>query len=157
MPDTILEIEDLRTQYHDRKAVLKAVDGVNLKLERGEILGIVGESGCGKTTLGLSILNLVPRPGVIETGRILFEGRDILKMSGSELRDLRGDKISMIFQDAQAGLNPILPVGDQVIEMITAHEDVSHEEARRQALQLLASTGLADPERIAARYPFQLS
>jgi oligopeptide/dipeptide ABC transporter ATP-binding protein len=155
--DTILQIEDLRTHFHDRKVVLKALDGVNLHLERGEVLGVVGESGCGKTTLALSILNLVPYPGKIESGEIIFEGRNILKMSKSDLRDLRGNHISMIFQDPIAGLNPILSVGDQVGEIITAHRGVSKNEARHQAIELLASMGLAEPERVAQRYPFQLS
>jgi peptide/nickel transport system ATP-binding protein len=153
----ILRIEDLRTQYHDRKVVLKAVDGVTLDLHPGEILGIVGESGCGKTTLGLSMLNLVPHPGYIETGRVLFRGRNVLEMTGEDLRDLRGRQISMIFQDPVAGLNPILSVGDQVEEIITAHHGGSRREARAQALELLASMGLPDPERLASRYPFQLS
>src|SRR3972149_1850104 len=155
--NTILQIEDLRTHFHDRKVVLKAVDGVDLRIERGEILGLVGESGCGKTTLALSILNLVPHPGYVESGRILFGGRDILRMPKDELRDLRGRQISMIFQDPIAGLNPILTVGDQVGEIITAHSKASRNEARRQAVDLLGSMGLAEPERIAGRYPFQLS
>ena len=157
MADTILEIQDLRTYFHDRKIVLKAVDGVSLHLERGEILGLVGESGSGKTTLGLSILDLVPRPGEIESGRILYEGRDILQMSSSDLRDLRGRDISMIFQDAGAGLNPLLSIGDQVEEMVTAHGDLSKDEARRITIDLLSSTGIGDAGRMANRFPYQLS
>jgi oligopeptide/dipeptide ABC transporter ATP-binding protein len=157
MSDTILEIESLRTHYHDGKQILKAVDGVSLRLDRGEILGVVGESGCGKSTLALSILNLVPYPGFIESGRIVFGGRDLLQMSKADLRDLRGKDIAMIFQDAQAGLNPILPVGDQVAEMMTAHGNVSKYDAQRAALNLLSSMGLADAQRLAGRYPFQLS
>jgi oligopeptide/dipeptide ABC transporter ATP-binding protein len=155
--EPILRIENLRTQYFDRKTVLKAVDGVSIELYPGEVLGIVGESGCGKTTLGLSILNLIPHPGAIESWRILFQGRNVLDMSGSELRDLRGRDISMIFQDPVAGLNPVLSVGDQVQEIITAHSGVDKREARRMATELLADMGLADPERVASRYPFQLS
>jgi len=157
MPNNILEIEDLRTYYHDRKTVLKAVDGVHLSLERGSVLGIVGESGCGKSTLALSILNLVPHPGHIGSGRVLFEGRNIFEMSASELRSLRGRQISMIFQDPVAGLNPVLSVGQQVEEIITTHTGIGKSQARRMSLDLLASMGLPDPGRIADRYPFQLS
>ena len=157
MPETILQIEDLSTHYHDQNVILKAVDGASLTLERGNVLGVVGESGCGKSTLALSILNLVPYPGFIESGRILFEGRDVLRMSESELRELRGKDISMIFQDPVAGLNPILTIGDQVQEIMTAHSGIKSREARGMALDLLSSMGLADAARLAQRYPFQLS
>ncbi len=157
MPDNILEIRDLRTYYHDRKTVLKAVDGVNLTLERGSVLGVVGESGCGKSTLALSILNLVPHPGYIDSGSVLFEGRNVLQMGAAELRSIRGRQISMIFQDPVAGLNPVLSVGQQVEEIITTHTGYGHRDARRMSLDLLASMGLPDPSRIADRYPFQLS
>ncbi len=156
--EPLLRIEGLRTQYYDdRKQVLTAVDGVSLELNGGEILGVVGESGCGKSTLGLSILNLVPHPGYIDDGRVMFNGRNVLEMSRDELRDLRGREISMIFQDPVAGLNPVLSVGDQVEEIILAHRGVSKREARLAALDLLGSMGLSDPERVAGRYPFQLS
>jgi peptide/nickel transport system ATP-binding protein len=156
--EPLLRIEGLRTQYYDdRKQVLTAVDGVSLELNAGEILGVVGESGCGKSTLGLSILNLVPHPGYIDDGRVMFNGRNVLEMSRDELRDLRGREISMIFQDPVAGLNPVLSVGDQVEEIILAHRGVTKREARNAALELLASMGLSDPERVAGRYPFQLS
>ncbi|HEX5141127.1 MAG TPA: ABC transporter ATP-binding protein [Dehalococcoidia bacterium] len=155
--DPILRIEGLRTAYHDRSVVTKAVDGVSLELRRGEVLGIVGESGCGKSTLGLSILNLIPHPGYIDEGAVYFNGRNVLEMSGSEMRDLRGRDISMIFQDPVAGLNPTLSIGEQVQEIITAHTGAGKREAHTLALELLSSMGLADPERIAIRYPFQLS
>jgi oligopeptide/dipeptide ABC transporter ATP-binding protein len=155
--EPILQVQDLRTQYFDKKTVLKAVDGVSLDLYPGEILGIVGESGCGKTTLGLSILNLIPHPGSIESGRILYRGRNVLEMGGAELRDLRGRDVSMIFQDPVAGLNPVLSIGDQVEEIITAHNGADKRQARRMAIELLTSMGMADPERVAARFPFQLS
>jgi oligopeptide/dipeptide ABC transporter ATP-binding protein len=157
MTEPILQIRNLRTYYHDRKVVLKAVDGVNLTLERGEVLGVVGESGCGKSTLAMSILNLVPHPGHIETGEVIFEGKNLLKMSNNELRGIRGRKISMIFQDAVAGLNPVLTIGQQVEEIITTHTGASQREARSAAIRLLTSMGLSDAARIAERYPFQLS
>lgn len=157
MSNPILEIRDLRTYYHDKKVVLKAVDGVSLTLDRGEILGIVGESGCGKSTLGMSILNLVPHPGSIESGQVIFEGKDILKMSNAELRSIRGRRISMIFQDAVAGLNPVLSVGQQIEEIITHHTGASPTEARRRAVELLTSLGMSEARRVMERYPFQLS
>jgi peptide/nickel transport system ATP-binding protein len=157
MPSTILEIRDLRTYYYDKKVVLKAVDGVNLNLERGEVLGIVGESGCGKSTLGMSILNLVPHPGSIESGEVIFEGKNLLKMSNKELRNIRGRKISMIFQDAVAGLNPVLTIGQQVEEIIEIHTGASQREARRKAIELMTTMGLSDAARVAERFPFQLS
>jgi peptide/nickel transport system ATP-binding protein len=155
--EPVLQVRDLHTQYFDKKVVLKAVDGVSFDLYPGEILGIVGESGCGKTTLALSLLNLVPHPGAIESGQILFRGRNVIDMEGGELRDLRGRDVSMIFQDPVAGLNPVLSVGEQVQEIITAHTGVDNREARRRAVELLESMGLADAERVAGRYPFQLS
>jgi oligopeptide/dipeptide ABC transporter ATP-binding protein len=153
----VLQVRNLRTQYRDKQTILKAVDGVSFDLHPGEILGIVGESGCGKSTLALSLLNLVPHPGFIESGEVLFNGRNVLEMSDPELRDLRGRDISMIFQDPVAGLNPVLSVGDQVQEIITAHRGADRREARRIAVELLNHMGLADPERVASRYPFQLS
>jgi oligopeptide/dipeptide ABC transporter ATP-binding protein len=157
MAGNILEIRDLRTYYHDRKVILKAVDGVNLSLEEGSVLGIVGESGCGKSTLALSLLNLVPHPGKIDSGEILFRGRNILDMSSSELRTVRGRQISIIFQDPIAGLNPVLSVGDQITEMITTHTDMGKSDAHTMALDLLAGLGMPDPRRIAERFPYQLS
>jgi oligopeptide/dipeptide ABC transporter ATP-binding protein len=137
--------------------VTTAVDGVSLELHAGEILGIVGESGCGKTTIALSLLNLVPYPGSIDSGAIYFNGRDVLEMDGDELRDLRGRDISMIFQDAIAGLNPVLTIGQQVEEIMTAHGVTDHREARRRAIELLEAMGLSDAEGVANRYAFQLS
>ncbi len=157
MPETILEIENLRTYYHDRDIVLKAVDGISLKLERGEILGLVGESGCGKTTVGLSILNLVAHPGRIESGRVLFHGRDLLEKSKDEMREVRGRDISMIFQSPAEGLNPVLSVGAQVEEMLRVHRKVGGVNVHEETLELLARAGLPDPRRIANRYPFELS
>ena len=153
----VLRIEGLKTRYYENERVTKAVDGIDIELYPGEILGIVGESGCGKSTIALSALNLVPYPGSIDEGAIYFNGRNVLKMSDAELRDLRGRDIAMIFQDAIAGLNPVLTIGQQVEEIMTAHGVTDHREARRRSLELLESMGLADAERVAGRYAFQLS
>jgi oligopeptide/dipeptide ABC transporter ATP-binding protein len=155
--DVILRVEDLRTHYFERSTVVKAVDGVSFELRRGTTLGIVGESGCGKTTLGLSVLNLVPYPGRIVGGRIVYDGAEVTAMSGEELRHLRGREISMIFQDPVAGLNPVLTIGMQVEETITNHLSLPKKEARRMTLDILGQMGLPHPERLVDQYPFHLS
>ncbi len=157
MPSTILEINGLRVHYTDHGKTVRAVDGVSLALPAGGILALVGESGCGKSTLALAVLDLVPHPGKIIDGTVLLDGQDLLRMKRDEVRRRRGREISMIFQDAQAGLNPVLPVGTQVQEIITTHLDVSKGEAKGMMLQALTRAGLADPERVAKEYPFQLS
>ncbi|MDI6857755.1 MAG: ABC transporter ATP-binding protein [Dehalococcoidia bacterium] len=157
MADAILAIEDLRTYYYASDGTAKAVDGVSLSLRRESTLAVVGESGCGKTTLGLSVLNLIPHPGRIVSGRILFEGSDIVKMGGEQLRELRGSRIGMIFQDPVSGLNPVLPIGVQVEEIITGHTSLSKKEARQRALQALRESGLPNAERLIRMYPFHLS
>jgi len=155
--DEILRIEDLRVAYHERDRAVRAVNGVSLSLHRGETLAIVGESGCGKTTAALSILNLISEPGRIESGRVIFEGRDLLTLPGPELRGVRGRRISMIFQDPVSGLNPVMPIGTQVAEIVRAHLDVSAREAKQAALDALSRQGLAEAERVAASLPYQLS
>jgi len=155
--DLILLVEDLRTHYFAKAGTVKAVDGVSLSLGRGKTLGLVGESGCGKTTVGLSILNLVPHPGRIIGGRVIFEGRDLATMSGDDLRQVRGRQISMIFQDPVSGLNPVLPIGLQVQEIITNHLAVSKAEARKMTLDVLHQMGLPHPDRLVEEYPFHLS
>lgn len=153
----ILRIEGLKTRYYENERVTTAVDGIDLELKPGEILGIVGESGCGKSSIALSMLNLVPYPGSVDEGAVYFRGQNVLEMSEPELRDLRGQEISMIFQDAIAGLNPVLTIGQQVEEIMTAHGISDRREARRRSIELLESMGLSDAERIASRYAFQLS
>ena len=157
MHDVILRVEDLRTHYLDKNTVVKAVDGVSFELRRGTTLGIVGESGCGKTTVGLSILDIVPYPGRIVGGRIFYDGDEVTAMSGEQLRRLRGREISMIFQDPVAGLNPVLPIGLQVEETITTHLSLPKKEARRMTLDILRQLGLPHPERLVQQYPFHLS
>jgi oligopeptide/dipeptide ABC transporter ATP-binding protein len=155
--DEILRIEDLRVAYHDRDRTVRAVDGVSLSLHGGETLAIVGESGCGKTTAALSILGLISEPGRIESGRVIFEGRDLLTLPRAELRAVRGRSISMIFQDPVSGLNPVMSIGAQVAEILHAHLDISGKEAKLAALDALRRQGLAQPERVAASLPYQLS
>jgi oligopeptide/dipeptide ABC transporter ATP-binding protein len=155
--DEILRIEDLRVYYHERDRTVKAVDGVDLTLRPGTTLAIVGESGCGKTTIALSALDLVQKPGVVESGRVLFEGRDVLTLPADELRSLRGRRISMIFQDPQSGLNPVLNIGSQVEEMIRTHLDVPKKESRRMAAEALRRQGLSDVDQLMNAYAFQLS
>src|SRR6266480_4545725 len=137
---------------------VNAVDGVDLRLERGRTLGIVGESGCGKSVTALSIMGLVPQPpGRIAAGEILFEGEDLLKLPPERLRDLRGDKLSMIFQEPMTSLNPVFPVGDQIAEAILRHRDVTAREARAQTIEMLHRVRIPSPEQRADDYPHQLS
>ena len=154
----LLEVRGLRTLFSGEQGEVRAVDGVDLRLERGRTLGIVGESGCGKSVTALSIMGLVPQPpGRIAAGEVLFEGEDLLKLPAQRLRDLRGDKISMIFQEPMTSLNPAFTVGEQITEAILRHRDVAPREARAQAIEMLHRVGIPSPERRAGDYPHQLS
>ncbi|MFB3926721.1 MAG: ABC transporter ATP-binding protein [Syntrophales bacterium] len=156
--DHILRIEDLRTYFQTSGGVIKAVDGVSLHLERGDTLGIVGESGCGKTVLALSILRLVSRPaGRIVSGRILFEGTDLLSLSEREMRRIRGKDISMIFQEPMTALNPVIRIGEQIAEAIILHEKLSKKEAMRRAVEMLKRVGMPAADDRIKDYPHQMS
>ena len=155
--DEILRVEGLSVSYRERGRTVQAVDGVDLTLRRGETLSIVGESGCGKTTIALSILNLLPRAGRIDSGRILFGDVDVLSLKGDELRRVRGREISMIFQDPVSGLNPVMAIGPQVVEIVSTHLSVSKRESQEIMLDALERQGLPEPRRVAESYPFQLS
>ncbi len=157
MNDIILEVRDLCAQYVDGPKRVKAVDEVSFSLRRGRVLALVGESGCGKTTTALAILGLLPHTGRVERGEMRFDGRDLLALSSEEMRRLRGEQISMIFEDPVSGLNPVLSVGEQVEEIITAHQDVPKREARKMVHEALRRVGMAQPERLSRQYPFQLS
>jgi len=152
-----LELRDLQTRFHTRDGVLPVVDGVSFTLGRGKVLGLVGESGSGKSVTGFSIMGLVDPPGRVEGGQVLFQGRDLLKMSNAERRALRGDRIAMIFQDPMATLNPVLRVDTQMIETVQAHRSVSTMAARKQAADTLALMGLSNAEERLRAYPHQLS
>ena len=154
----LLEVRGLQTHFASERGVVRAVDGVDLRLERGRTLGIVGESGCGKSVTALSIMGLVPQPpGRIPAGEVLFEGEDLLKLPPARLRDLRGDQLSMIFQEPMTSLNPAFPVGEQISEAIVRHRDVSAAEARAQAIEMLRRVRIPSPERRADDYPHRLS
>ena len=153
----VLAIDDVSITYKTREGPVQAVRGASLSLERGEIVALVGESGSGKTTLGLAVLRILPRNAEQTSGVIQFGRADIGAMDRRELQRIRGDQISMIFQDPIAGLNPIITVGQQVEEVITSHRDVDKREARERALEALNGMQLPDPSRIAKSYPGELS
>ena len=156
-PEQTLVVDDLRTWFHTRSGIIKAVDGVSFTVGAGRILGLVGESGSGKTVTGFSILGLVDPPGRIEGGRILYKGRNLAELGEEEMRRLRGSRIAMIFQDPMMTLNPVLRVDTQMIEAVQAHEKVSHEEARRRARDALGQVGIPSPEERLSAYPHQFS
>lgn len=154
----ILEVKDLRTHFSTPKGIVKAVDGVDIVLDAGETLGIVGESGCGKTVLALSILRLIPvPPGRIVSGQVLFEGRDLLQLSEDAMRQVRGRDISMVFQEPMTSLNPVFKVGEQIAEGIRLHQRLKHPEARQRAIEMLRLAGIPAPEVRVDDYPHQMS
>jgi oligopeptide/dipeptide ABC transporter ATP-binding protein len=153
----LLEIRDLMVCFGSGTAAVHAVRGVSLTLGPGEILGIVGESGCGKSVTARAALKLIEPPGRITSGSVLFGGRDLFCVSAEELREVRGNHISMIFQDPTKSLNPVLTVGQQIGAVIGAHRRLSRDEGRRRACELLADVGIPDPERRVAQYPHEFS
>jgi peptide/nickel transport system ATP-binding protein len=152
-----LEVRNLRTHFFTRAGVVKAVDDVSFTVERGKVLGLVGESGSGKSVTGFSIIGLVDPPGRIAGGSILFQGRDLAKLSEEEMRDLRGNRIAMIFQDPMMTLNPVLRIDTQMIETVLAHKKVSHEQARQRARDTLGMVGIPSPDERLKAYPHQFS
>ncbi len=154
----LLEVRDLAVHFHSAEGTFKAVDGVSLTIRKGETLGIVGESGCGKSVTALAVMGLIPRPpGEIAAGQILFEGEDLARKSASELRQIRGNRISMIFQEPMTSLNPVHTVGDQIAEGIMLHQKVGKAEARMRAVEMLKLVRIPAPERRIDDYPHQLS
>jgi len=154
----LLRVQDLKLEFRSMRGLVKALDGVNLQVNEGEILGLVGESGCGKTVTGLAILGLTERPQAEVTGgEIRFRGESLLKKSEAAIQRLRGREISMVFQDPLASLNPVFQVGDQIADVVRVHKGVSKKEAKQTVARALAAVGLPPGEEILKRYPHQLS
>lgn len=155
--DLLLEIKGLKTHFDTRDGVVKAVDEVSLSIRRGEVLGLVGESGCGKSVTSFSIMRLIPHPGEIVSGQILFDGQDIAEMNENDLRRLRGEHISMIFQQPGSALNPVQRSGTQIREVYKLHRDWSKNVEQEKAIDMLTEVGIPDPESRAKAYPHELS
>jgi len=153
----LLEVKDLATHFPTRAGLVRAVDGVSFHLDRGELLGLVGESGCGKSMTALSIMRLIAPPGKIVAGEILFDGRNLLQVSTSEMRDVRGNDIAMIFQDPMTSLNPVFTIGEQIAEALRLHRNLSRKDARQGAIDAMREVSIPDPALRAADYPHQLS
>ena len=153
----LLHVTDLKTHFFTEDGVVTAVDGVEFHLNRGEILGLVGESGSGKSVTALSIMRLIGVPGRIVHGDVLFEGRSLLQLSDAEIRDVRGNHISMIFQQPQSSLNPVYTVGDQLAETFHIHMDINKKEAWARSVELMHRVGIPDPEVKAHAYPHEMS
>ena len=153
----LLEVNDLRTQFQTREGLVRAVDGISFYIDSGELLAVVGESGCGKSITALSIMRLVAPPGKIASGEILFDGRNLLKLSNAEMRAVRGNDIAMIFQDPMTSLNPVFTVGEQIAEALRLHRRLSRQDARQSAISAMREVSIPDPELRVNDYPHQLS
>ena len=152
-----LEIKNLKTYFYTEDGVVKAVDGVDFEVYPGEVLGLVGESGCGKSVSALSIMRLIGQPGKVLEGEIVFDGQDLLKLTENEMTHVRGNRISMIFQQPQTALNPVFKVGDQIAEVLGIHQNLGREVGWKRAIELLKMVGISEPERRAESYPHELS
>jgi peptide/nickel transport system ATP-binding protein len=153
----LLEVKGLKTYFYTEDGVVRAVDGVNFEVYPGEVLGLVGESGCGKSVTSLSIMRLISKPGKIDEGQILLDGENLLELPEEEMIKVRGNRISMIFQQPQTALNPVFKVGDQLAEVLDVHQDLGREAGWKRAVALLKMVGVPDPERRVEAYPHELS
>ena len=153
----LVDVKDLKTYFFTDDGVVEAVDGVSFTIKRGEVLGLVGESGCGKSVASLSIMRLIDKPGKIVGGEVIFKGEDLLKKTEEEIRKIRGSEIAMIFQEPMTSLNPVFTIGNQVIEAILLHQDLSEEKAKKRTIELLNLVGIPEPERRFNQYPHELS
>src|SRR3990172_7024415 len=154
---TLLEVENLRTYFHTEEGVVKAVDDISFRLEQGRTLGIVGESGSGKSVTSLSLMRLLASTARIESGRISFLGKDLVRLPEPKMRSIRGKDMSMIFQEPMTSLNPVFTVGYQVMEAIILHQKTTKTEARRRTIELFKEVGISNPEQRVDSYPHQLS
>ncbi|MCG8341989.1 MAG: ABC transporter ATP-binding protein, partial [Chlorobiales bacterium] len=158
MPEALLEIQDLVTSFKTTSGLQRVLDGINLSLQRGEILGLVGESGCGKSITSLSIMRLLPQPyGFIENGKILFNDKELTDLSIPEMESIRGNEISMIFQEPMTALNPVFTVGNQIEEVLDIHQDLKKRDKKEKCIEMLKLVGLPRAEDIYKEYPHQLS
>ena len=155
--ESLLEVRNLKTYFFTDDGVVKAVDGVDFVVGRGEVLGLVGESGCGKSVTSLTIMRLIGIPGKVVAGEIIFDGRDLLKLSEAEMVHMRGNRISMIFQQPQSSLNPVFKIADQVAEVLQIHQNMGKDESWKKAVELLRVVGIPDPETKAHAYPHEMS
>ena len=155
--DTLLQVRDLKTSFFTYAGEVKAVDGVSFDLGRGEVVAIVGESGCGKSVTALSIMRLISDPGRIVSGSIIFDGEDLVQKSEEEMQAIRGNEISMIFQDPMTSLNPVLSIGTQIMEVLRIHQKMSPREARERAVEMLSLVGIPNADRRLSQYPHQFS
>ena len=155
--DVLLKVSDLKTYFFTESGVVKAVDGVDFTVGQGEVLGLVGESGCGKSVTSLSIMRLISAPGEIVSGDITFDDRKLMELSEEEMSHMRGNRLSMIFQQPQTSLNPVFKVGDQIAEVLQIHQNMKKEEAWKEAVELLRLVGIPDPTSKANAYPHEMS
>jgi len=155
--ENILEINGLKTQFFTEDGIVRAVDGIDLVVKRGEVLGLVGESGCGKSVTSLSVMRLISPPGRIVEGEVLLSGEDLFKLPESRMQEIRGNRISMIFQQPQSCLNPVFRVGEQITEVLMIHQDTGKDLAQQRAVELLSMVGIPEPEARAQSFPHELS
>jgi oligopeptide/dipeptide ABC transporter ATP-binding protein len=155
--ENILEIKGLKTQFFTEDGIVRAVDGIDLVVKRGEVLGLVGESGCGKSVTSLSVMRLISPPGRVVEGQVILSGEDLLKLPESRMQEIRGNRISMIFQQPQSCLNPVFRVGEQITEVLMIHQDTGKDVAQQRAVELLSMVGIPEPEARAQSFPHELS
>ncbi|MCP4711503.1 MAG: ABC transporter ATP-binding protein, partial [Planctomycetes bacterium] len=155
--EVLIEIKNLKTHFFTAPGTLRAVDDISFSVAPGQTLALVGESGCGKSVTGLSIMRLIPPPGKIVTGQIIYQNRDLLKLSEKDMRRMRGNEIAMIFQETMSSLNPVYTVGGQIVEAIKLHQGIKGKAAWEKAVEMLKAVGIASPEQRVRCYPHQLS